>query len=73
MAYDGLAVYRGGMSRDSHVDQVVRLEEFRKEHPDIEVSYRVSYWEAVTKQENGETIITRYELGDLLDKLEADA
>jgi hypothetical protein len=49
-------------------DQVPRLLEFREQHPDVTIELD-GFWRAVIPQENGETVITRYELRALLDKL----
>ena len=46
-----------------------RLKRFREEHPDVEIVSH-GYWQAVIPQANGETIITRWDLGELLDKLD---
>lgn len=39
-------------------------------HPDVEITYNGPFWQAVIQQDVGETLITRYELSALLDKLE---
>jgi hypothetical protein len=51
-------------------DQVKRRIAYQAAHPGVRITYRVTHWEAVIPQENGEIIYTRYELRDLLDKLE---
>jgi hypothetical protein len=51
-------------------DQVVRREVYEAAHPDTRIAWRVSYWEAVIPEENGETVIVRNDLKALLDKLE---
>lgn len=53
-------------------DQVPRKLAYEAAHPDIRITYRATHWEAVIPHEdgNGETIVTRYELRQLLDKLE---
>ncbi len=50
-------------------DQVPRLLEYRKQHPDVTIELD-GFWRAVIPAENGETVICRYELRDLLDKLD---
>jgi hypothetical protein len=50
-------------------DQVPRLIKFRKAHPDVEIML-AGLWRAVIPRENGETVVCRYELRDLLNKLE---
>jgi hypothetical protein len=52
-------------------DQVPRRQAYEAGHPEVEILYRGPYWKAVVREESGETVITRYELKDLLDKLEA--
>jgi hypothetical protein len=51
-------------------DQVVRLRYFRKEHPGVSIYTGLGYWQARVPEANGETIVTRYLLGELLDKLD---
>jgi hypothetical protein len=53
------------------VDQVPRRQAYEAEHPGVEITYRGPYWKAVVREESGETVIVRYDLKDLLDKLEA--
>jgi hypothetical protein len=53
---------------DGEPDQVPRLIEFRKRHPEVEIVL-AGLWRAVIPLENGEQIVCRYELRDLLDKL----
>jgi len=48
---------------------VPRLLEYRKQHPDVTIELD-GFWRAVIPAENGETVICRYELRDLLDKLD---
>ena len=51
-------------------DQVVRLSRFRAAHPDVDVAAgEFGTWQARIPEENGETIITRHLLGELLDRL----
>ena len=51
-------------------DQVVRLSRFRAAHPDADVAAgKFGTWQARIPEENGETIITRHRLGELLDRL----
>jgi hypothetical protein len=52
-------------------DQVPRRQAYEAEHPEVEILYRGPCWKAVVREETGETVITRYELKALLDKLEA--
>jgi len=54
-----------------YVDQVPRREAYEKSHPDVEITYMGPYWRAIVPEGNGETVVVRYELRQLLDKLEA--
>lgn len=49
-------------------DQVPRLLDFRAAHPEISVELD-GFWRAVIPAENGETVVCRYELKAVLDKL----
>lgn len=51
-------------------DQLVRLDAFRAAHPDVKI-YLVhrDVWQADISEPDGQTIITRYTLRELLDKL----
>jgi hypothetical protein len=51
-------------------DQVIRLRCFREEHPGVSIYTGLGYWQALVPQPNGEAIITRYLLEELLDKLD---
>jgi hypothetical protein len=51
-------------------DQAVRLAGFRGVHPGVNVEAgEFGTWQARIPEENGETVITRHRLGDLLDRL----
>jgi hypothetical protein len=52
-------------------DQVHRLAAFRAARPGVEIREGAGYWQARIAEENVETVITRYTLGDLLDKLDS--
>jgi hypothetical protein len=54
-----------------YVDQVPRREAYEKAHPDVKITYHDGWWQAVIPEEAGETVVSRYELKALLDKLEA--
>ena len=58
-------------SESGYVDQVPRRQAYEAGHPGVEITYRGPYWKAVVREDAGETVITRYDLKDLLDKLEA--
>jgi len=53
------------------VDQVPRRQAYEAAHPDVEITYHGPYWKAVIPEGTGHTVITQYELKDVLDKLEA--
>ena len=54
-----------------YVDQVPRREQYQAAHPNVEILYHGSYWQAIVREDAGEIVITRYELRALLDKLES--
>ena len=55
----------------SDLDQVVRLERFRQAHPEVIVGDGgFGTVQARIPELNGETVITRYTLRELLDKLD---
>lgn len=57
------------MSEPGYADQVPRRQAYEKAHPGVEITYAGPCWKAVLREDGGETVITRYELKDLLDKL----
>jgi len=52
-------------------DQVLRLSQYRRDHPGVTIRAGLGFWQAQIPQHNGEMIITRYQLRELLDKLDA--
>ena len=54
-----------------YVDQVPRRAAYEAAHPNVEIIYLGPYWQAIIREDAGQTIITRYELRGLLDKLES--
>jgi hypothetical protein len=51
-------------------DQVIRLGRFREEHPDVIIGDGgFGTWQARIPESHGETVIIRYTLRELLDKL----
>lgn len=64
-----------GVGRELGVDQVVRLEAFRKRHPSVEITPPRANgsraWKAVIDTETGYDELNRFELRELLDILEA--
>jgi hypothetical protein len=65
----GRGVITGG--DPEFVDQVPRRQAYEAAHPDVEITYHGPYWKALITEETGQTVITRYELKDVLDRLEA--
>ena len=51
-------------------DRVPRLNQFRRDHPGVAIHAGQGYWQALIPEPTGETIITRYRLQELLDKLD---
>ncbi len=54
-----------------YADQVPRREASETAHADVKITYHGGWWQAVIPEDNGETVVSRYELKALLDKLEA--
>jgi hypothetical protein len=53
------------------VDQVPRQRAFEKAHPEVEITFLSTVWQAAFPDgENAVQYVTCYELGDLLDELE---
>jgi hypothetical protein len=52
------------------LEQVMRLARFRQGHPGVMVGAGRGWWQAVIPAANGEQVITRYTLGQLLDRLD---
>lgn len=48
-----------------------RREQYQAAHPNAEILYHGSHWEAIVRDDTGEIVITRFELRALLDKLES--
>jgi hypothetical protein len=53
-----------------HEDQVPRKLAFEAAHQNVEILYRGAYWKAVVRGGTGETVVTRIELRELLDRLD---
>jgi len=51
-------------------DQVPRRLAYEQAHPDVRISYLGPHWQAVI-EDDGETVVTRFELKALLDTLES--
>ncbi len=72
----GLADRSGSPRPSLHVvdggappDQGLRLRQFREEHPDVEIILR-GPWQAIIPEPDGETVVIRWELRELLDELD---
>jgi hypothetical protein len=52
-------------------DNVPRREVYEQAHPETEIIYLSPWWQAIIREGDGQTIITRPSLGKLLDKLES--
>jgi len=53
-----------------YADQVPRRQEFEREHPEVRITFLSTVWQGVIPQPDGEIVVTRYELSDLLDAME---
>ena len=51
-------------------EQGQRLARFRDQHPGVLIREGLGYWQAQVPEPAGETVITRYRLGELLDALD---
>jgi len=50
--------------------QILRLDQFRRDHADVTIGAGNGWWQALIPEPDGERVITRYTLRDLLDKLD---
>jgi hypothetical protein len=57
-------------SEPDYADQVPRRQSFEAAHPDVTITYQGPHWQAVIPEPTGETVIVRYSLKQLLDKLD---
>ena len=51
-------------------DHLSRRERLKAAHPQVRIAFVGPAWQAVIPLPDGEDVITRYELGDVLDVLE---
>jgi len=51
-------------------DQVPRLHQFRRDHAGVLIGAGSGWWQARIPEPDGELVITRYTLRELLDKLD---
>ncbi len=56
--------------RPDYQDQVARRFEFEAAHPQVQIMRIDTAWQGIIPIADGEDVITRYELRDLLDALE---
>ena len=71
LAADVADVVRGDVRGEpDYFEQVPRLASYRHAHPDAEIIYLGSWWQYLLTEENGITVIVRFTLGELLDKLD---
>jgi hypothetical protein len=54
-----------------YIDQVPRRAAYETAHPAVEIIYLGPDWQAIIREGDGQTIITRHSLKSLLDTLEA--
>jgi hypothetical protein len=52
------------------LDQVLRLDQFRRDHSGVTIGAGHGWWQALIPEPNGERVITRYTLRELLDTLD---
>jgi hypothetical protein len=55
----------------SEAGQGDRRFEYEKRHPGVTIEFLRPAWRAVVPEDEGETIVARYDLKSLLDKLES--
>ena len=53
-----------------YVDQVPRKLEYEAAHPETEILYIRPRWQAIIREDGGETVVVRTHLQSLMDKLE---
>jgi hypothetical protein len=56
------------------LDQVVRLEQFRQRHPDVDIQHHLEpawHWKATWQSGGTTTVVADYELSGLLNRLES--
>jgi hypothetical protein len=67
--HDRLTILGLGIGQDE-LGQMLRLRQFREKHPDVIIGDGgFGTWQARIPAPDGETVITRYKLRELLDKL----
>jgi hypothetical protein len=57
------------LTREDHAT-LARMDQFQRAHPGIELHSGLGFWQAIIPEDSGSTIITRYVLRLLLDKLD---
>ena len=63
---------RGSAAGEGTVAALMRRERFEYAHPRVQIASGDlhAYWQAVFAEDGGTSVVTRFELGDLLDELE---
>jgi hypothetical protein len=51
-------------------DQELRLHRFRRDHAEVVIGGGYGWWQARIPEPNGERVVTRYTLRELLDRLD---
>jgi hypothetical protein len=59
------------MQTEEEFGQIPRKVRYEREHPDVQIIYGTDHWQAVIPVQGGQNVITRFELGDLMDELES--
>ena len=67
-----MAAARGSAAGEGTVAALMRRERFEHIHPHVRIAPGGwhAYWQAIFAEDGGESVVTRFELGDLLDVLE---
>jgi hypothetical protein len=58
-------------STDPHHVQLPRKAAYEAAHQDTQIIYCGTFWQSIRTEPNGMTVITRYELVDLMNQLES--
>ena len=58
-------------SEPEYIDQVPRMLAYKEAHPETEIIYFGPHWQAILREDGGMTVITRFSLQQLMDKLES--
>ena len=66
--FDPVPMVRGELD---YPEQVPRLVSYKHAHPDASIIYLGAWWQYILVEGNGLTVIVRFTLRELLDKLES--